>query len=212
MCGSAFTSAPCSSRGDELFGDTIYTANRVCALAKGNQILTTGNTIARLPAELRVNTRFIERRTLKGKRQVHDIFEIAWDDPLRTEAASAPAAPAEDAALELTCEDRQMTLSASDPVCTVGRSERCDFQVELDDVSRVHARIEYRNGYYVVVDLSSNGTIVRPDAGGEALLHHEELRLGGSGVIQISDAQPVEIRYVCRTASAGLPPSPADLL
>ena len=192
--------------GDELFGDTIYTANRVCALAKGNQILTTGDTVTRLAAELRVNTRFIERRTLKGKRQVHDVFQMPWDDPLRTEAANAPATPAEDAVLELTHESWRTTLSATRPVCTIGRGERCDFQVELDDVSRVHARIEYRNGHFVLVDLSANGTTVRPERG-EARLHREELRLEGSGVIQVSDAQPVEIRYVCRTTPAGLPPS-----
>ena len=53
-------------------------------LAKGNQIVTTGETVERFSAVLRQQARFREHRTLRCKRQLQDIYELPWDDPLRT--------------------------------------------------------------------------------------------------------------------------------
>jgi hypothetical protein len=192
-------------QGDSLFGETIYTANRVCALAKGNQILTTGDTVSRLSADLQPRAQFVGERTLKGTHQVHDIYRVSWDDPALTDKAPEHYAAAENvpedvpdyAALELTFEDRQITVSPSNPVCLIGRSQRCDFTVRATDVSRVHTRLEYRSGRFVVVDVSSNGTVVRRSDGTQVLLQEEELRLHGSGVIQPSKGESTEIRYVC---------------
>lgn len=45
--------------------------------------------------------------------------------------------------------------------CVVGRSPDCDLQLELDQVSRRHARIEERDGILTIEDLNStNGTFV----------------------------------------------------
>ena len=192
-------------QGDSLFGETLYTANRVCALAKGNQILTTGDTVSRLSADLRPRVSFVGERTLKGTHHVHDIYRISWDDPALTEGTPERDAAVEDvpedvpeyAALELTFEDRQIKVSPSNPVCLIGRSQRCDFVVRTTHVSRVHTRLEYRSGRFVVVDVSSNGTVVRRSDGTQVLLQEEELRLHGSGVIQPSQGGSTEIRYVC---------------
>jgi pSer/pThr/pTyr-binding forkhead associated (FHA) protein len=177
----------------------------VCALAKGNQILTTGDTVSRLSADLQPRAQFVGERTLKGTHHVHDIYRVSWGDPALTEGTPEHYAAVEDvpedvpdyAALELTLADRQITVSPSNPVCLIGRSQRCDFVVRANDVSRVHTRLEYRSGRFVVVDVSSNGTVVRRSDGTQVLLQEEELRLHGSGVIQPSHGEATEIRYVC---------------
>lgn len=45
--------------------------------------------------------------------------------------------------------------------CVVGRSSECDLQLELDQISRRHARIDERDGSLTIEDLdSTNGTFV----------------------------------------------------
>ena len=114
------------------------------------------------------------------------------------------------AVLELTCENQQITLSSSRPVCTIGRSERCDIRVAFNDVSRIHARIVYQNGYFIVVDSSRNGTTVRSGDGRNVKLHGEELRLDGAGVIHVGQEPPFEIRFISRVASVSEPDRPAS--
>ena len=185
--------------GDEPFGETIYTAKRVSTLAKGNQIVTTGETVERFSAGLRQQARFREHRTLRGQQQMQDIYELPWDDPLRTTDDDTQTAEkdvaGQDATLDLVCGDVRMSLSAAWPVCTIGRSERCDLRVDGHDVSRIHARIEYRNDRFVVIDLSANGTVVGRDGAPTVRVRDEEHRLSGAGTIQVSKEQPVDIRY-----------------
>lgn len=191
--------------GEGLFGDTVYTANRVCSLAKGNQILTTGDTVARFPEELRKAMKFVERRALKGTQKAHDIMEVPWEDPHRTVGrktgeTSLPGVNAPLAAeLELTFKHQTITMSSTRPTCTIGRSTRCDFHVELHDVSRLHARIEYRNGRFVLIDVSSNGTIVKPSGGDGTDLCRSETHLEGSGTIHVSGMRGSEISYSYRS-------------
>ena len=200
-----FHYGPVIEEGDAIFGETIYTANRVSALAKGNRILTTGDTLARLPAEQQPQAVSIGEHTLKGTHQVHEIFRVSWDDPALTETPTDPdRSPAEaradapaDAAIELTHAGQSITLSASRPVCMIGRSQRCDIQLTSPDVSRVHTRIEYRKGLFFVVDLSANGTTVRAEGGGQFFLQEEQMHLVGSGVIQIGQAAAAIVRYAC---------------
>jgi pSer/pThr/pTyr-binding forkhead associated (FHA) protein len=46
-----------------------------------------------------------------------------------------------------------------DDICTLGRSETCQVVVDLNTVSRMHAKIEFDGGRYVLHDANSaNGT------------------------------------------------------
>ena len=130
---------------------------------------------------------------------MQDIYELPWDDPLRTTDDDTQTAEkdvaGQDATLDLVCGDVRMSLSAAWPVCTIGRSERCDLRVDGHDVSRIHARIEYRNDRFVVIDLSANGTVVGRDGAPTVRVRDEEHRLSGAGTIQVSKEQPVDIRY-----------------
>lgn len=203
---------PVMDEGDSVFGDTIYTASRVAALAKGNQILTTGATVARLSPLLRPRASFVEERTLRGTHHVHDIYRISWDDPDLTDVPRQESAPdeAEEAAeraiqysaVELSFKDQKIIVSPSNPACLIGRSQRCDIHLGDGDVSRVHTRVEYRSGHYYVVDMSSNGTTVRLNDGEEALLQEEERRLHGSGSILPRRSEVAKVLFTCIPALA----------
>jgi predicted component of type VI protein secretion system len=66
--------------------------------------------------------------------------------------------------------------------------------------SRLHAKIEFRNGKFVLIDQSTNGTYVRHGTGAEIVLHREENILNGSGTIATGhssrDKEDDVIRFV----------------
>jgi adenylate cyclase len=59
--------------------------------------------------------------------------------------------------------------------------------VETSLVSRVHARIEWRRGKFVLIDQSTNGTFVKPQGGQEVYLRREEMPLVGRGCISLGE-------------------------
>ena len=64
-----------------LFGDTLYTVTRLCGLAKGHQILTTGETVRTLPDRLRAVCRLVEGATLKGRYHTSDVYRFLGTIP-----------------------------------------------------------------------------------------------------------------------------------
>ncbi len=91
----------------------------------------------------------------------------------------APAAPkkvdAREACLVIIYGDdlgRRIPLG-SEP-CVIGRSSKCDVQLDQESVSRNHARIAKAHGHYAVRDLgSTNGTYVNDD-----IVEDQQLRDG----------------------------------
>jgi len=69
----------------------------------------------------------------------------------------------------------------------MGRGDNNDIVVVSLFASRVHARVEARDGRFVLIDLSSNGTFVLPDGEteeaerAETRLRQEEVVLSGRG-------------------------------
>ena len=65
--------------------------------------------------------------------------------------------------------------------------------------SRLHARIEYRNGRFMLTDLSANGTYVVPDEGNGTYLHRDNLELKGPGTLgpgeAVAPGSAVTLRY-----------------
>ena len=70
-----------------------------------------------------------------------------------------------DRELELRRGETVVVLSEDRPRCEIGRSPQCQFVIDSDEVSRLHARVEHRHGHFVLVDLSTNGTTVTRDGG-----------------------------------------------
>ena len=73
----------------------------------------------------------------------------------------------------------------------------------VDDIflSRIHARIEYRQGRFVVVDTSTNGTYLLTQGEGSTCLHRDERSLQGQGFIglgrEVDPQSPLVIHFSC---------------
>jgi adenylate cyclase len=89
-------------------------------------------------------------------------------------------------ALKLIYRANIFVVNRSHPALQMGRDDSNDIVVVSLFASRLHARVEARDGQFVLVDLSSNGTFVLPDEESdgqpvEIRLRQEELVLSGRG-------------------------------
>lgn len=89
--------------------------------------------------------------------------------------------------LTLHYQDQAFTLPLGDSA-SIGRADNCEVTVASPSASRVHARIASRNGRFVFIDQSTNGSYVRTDDGNVVYLRGKELLLWGSGIISLGAA------------------------
>ncbi len=187
-------------RDGDLFGDSVNTAARMVALAKGGQIILSASTAKELSPSVRWHLRALDLVTVKGKEHDIDIMELAWQDPADlTEMVMRP--PIRAAELELRHGARTIRLNADTLSLTLGREPRNDVVIADMLASRVHARIERRRDKFALIDQSSNGTYVTFEGERELLLRREEVLLRGNGRISFGhayEANPVEtVSFTC---------------
>lgn len=188
-------------RDGDLFGDSVNTAARMVALAKGGQIILSASTAKELSPSVRWHLRALDLVTVKGKEHDIDIMELAWQDPADlTEMVMRP--PIRAAELELRHGARTIRLNADTLSLTLGREPRNDVVIADMLASRVHARIERRRDKFALIDQSSNGTYVTFEGERELLLRREEVLLRGNGRISFGhayEANPVEtVSFTCK--------------
>ena len=82
---------------------------------------------------------------------------------------------------------RQLIVMGQDrPTVTMGRQRHNDIEIVDTRVSRSHARIELRNGRFILIDHSTNGTYVKINGKGESVnLKRSEVPLEGAGAIHL---------------------------
>ena len=171
-------------REGDIFGDAVNVAARMVALAKPRQILTTEPTVNTLLEDVRTMVRCIDRTTVKGKSGEFDIYEVIWDTMEMTFMATRPfASHLQQARLKLWCSGTLIEIDQRRPFASLGRHSDNEIVVPEAFASRLHCRVEYRRGKFVLVDQSTNGTYVAVRGRESVFLHREEMVLEGSGVI-----------------------------
>lgn len=174
---------PAIEKNNDIFGDTVNVAARMTALAKGGQIITTGEVIDALPRLLRQSSREIDVIVIKGKREVVRVCEVLWqesDDLTMKSARIAPDAPPP-LRLRLRHGNKEITLDAAHPTATIGRDPVSDIVILDPRASRGHGRVELRRDKFMLVDQSTNGTYVTFDGEAEFVLKREETLLRNRG-------------------------------
>jgi class 3 adenylate cyclase len=170
----------------DVFGDTVNVAARMTALAKGGQIITTGESIAALPPLLQQSSREIDAIAVKGKSEVVHVCEVLWqegEDLTMKSGTSMVAAPPPPLRVKLRHDNTEITLDAAHPSVTLGRDLACDMVIRDPRASRTHGRIELRRDKFMLVDQSTNGTFVTFQGEAEFVLKREETILRNRGRI-----------------------------
>ncbi len=178
---------PAILTGGDVFGDAVNIAARMAAQAKAKQIITTQDTLDKLPPAMRASTRFVDHAPIKGKKEEIDIFEIIWqeEDVTRMATGMVINKPTPEAKLTLTYDGQTIELSKLRPGLVMGRSQNCDLTINEKLASRQHVRIELRRDKFFIVDQSTNGTHVIIGDNPEEFLRREEIPLNGSGRISL---------------------------
>jgi len=198
-----FHFGPVLEENGDLFGDTVNIAAHVAAQAKALQILTTRETIAALPAESVPPTRTVDTVRFKGREQPVELCELLWGQQTDQTITGGPAHVRElrPARLNVRYGQQEIVLDESRTVLTIGRADQNEMIVARAGVSRLHARIEYRRGQFVLIEQSTNGTEIRRADGKQVFLHRDQMPLEGSGVIRLGCGtgadEPVAIHYTC---------------
>lgn len=194
-----FHFGPVVERDDDVFGDTVNLASRLCDLASKGQIITDQGTAGYLSNLYTPNLRKLFSIPVKGKEQEVDLIEIVWQTATEemTSIVTQPANPAAGRALlEIELDGARIEMGPQRRKVTFGRDHEADYTIHNAKVSRAHAMIERRREHFVLVDHSSNGTFVTLEGKPELKVQHEEITLLGHGWIAFGQPRAEAVQVV----------------
>lgn len=185
--GIGFHYGPVIQKADEVFGDTVNLAAKLCEQAGSGQIILTEWTAKLLSPLYRAWMRKLDYAQIKGRSDEVGLCELVWraDDNATAFARIHPEAEKTEppAILRLKYRGMRMERRRDKEVLTIGRDPSCDLVVKDEEASRHHCTIERRKDKFVITDVSTNGTYVTIDGDKEVLLEREELTLRKRGWI-----------------------------
>ncbi len=181
----------------DCFGDAVNAAARLSDSAAGGQILLGEAVIEGLGLELNARLRSLGAIFLRGYDVPVPVHQVEWDASWQSNQ-TLPHMPTQlggglaSTRLRLTWLDLEAEFGAEQMPLGIGRSASAEFTVNDIRVSRQHARIDWRGSYYMLLDLSSNGTWVRFAGQDNVLaLRRSECALHGCGEICLG-AKPTD--------------------
>ena len=173
----------------DVFGDAVNVAARMAGIAKGDQIIVTEDSFNQLSGFQKSLCRRFDTTSLKGKTDLVTIYDVLWDDEDDdvTSISYTTSSPTEDSQLTLVAMGDSNVFSQSDMPITIGRGAKASVPVNAALASRIHAKIDYNRGKFVLIDQSTNGTYVKLNDGKEVYLRREELPLSSVGSIALGE-------------------------
>jgi Adenylate cyclase, family 3 (some proteins contain HAMP domain) len=192
-----FHYGPVVERDGDVFGDAVNLAARLAGLAAKGQIMTSRETVERMTPTQKAFSRRLYAIEVKGKAQAVDLYEVLWQQSgeetamaTRADTTGAMAATRpQQVKLRLKYLDNEVVLDDTRASITLGRDRFADVTIVDRMGSRLHGKIEYRLGKFVLGDHSANGTYVTFDNDPEIVLRREEVVLRGRGQIAFGQSR-----------------------
>ncbi len=172
----------------DVFGDAVNLAARMTSQAKAQQIITTKETLMRMPKNLQLSSRQLNSAEIKGKTNPIQLYELTWgeiSDLTITGTALHSPVISPNSSLNLDYRDKTTLLDIGSPKFTIGRDSDSSFVITDPLISRHHAVIEHQTSGFIITDLSTNGTYVTNTQGEEQFLHRNAVNLDGCGYISL---------------------------
>ena len=188
--------------GDILSGDAVQWAMHTPAACTPHRTILSGTTYQYLSMRNRDRAHLLGRRTVNGSQKLQREFEFVGDDAGITLAHELAHAPSGIEVLDVVHGPVVMTMDADCLVIRIGRLAENDLILTYPRVSRKHAKIENRQGKFVLVDTSTNGTYVK--IGDLETIHvlRDEIPLIGKGTIspgrKAASSSPGAIHFTVR--------------
>jgi class 3 adenylate cyclase len=190
-------------KDNDVFGDAVNLASRMATAAKGGQIITTQFTAEALSKPLKSIVRLVDRMPVKGKRDPINIYEVVWEDGATNVATNTVKSTDVEAQLALRYRDKVIVMNHASAPLTLGRGRQVHLRVEDANASRMHLRVEFSRGKFMVFDESVNGTYVLTSTGEVSLRRNESHVLSGTGRISLGrkvDGNENAVHYECESA------------
>ncbi|MCC6534185.1 MAG: adenylate/guanylate cyclase domain-containing protein [Burkholderiales bacterium] len=171
---------------DDVFGDTVNVAKRLSEVSKAGQIVTSGEVVRMLPAELTESTRFLDSEQVKGRAAPLELFEVLWEPDVElTEVVTGASwkRPQLKVSMRLAYRGREYRVDDQHPAISLGRDARAEIPLFDKLASRNHCRVEKTRNKFTFLDFSSNGTYVKMEGREEILVRRESVVLQDSGTI-----------------------------
>jgi len=137
-----------------------------------------------------LRTRSVGTARVAGKQLPIDIVDVTWQEDTSNvtmvqRAIRLDSSPQTRIHLQLRYRGQAIELDELSPPFTLGRDATSSLMVEAEWVSRYHALIEYKRGFFVLSDRSTNGTYVQFGEDDELRLHRDEVHLRRGGIISL---------------------------
>uniref|UniRef100_Q47JG3 Forkhead-associated n=1 Tax=Dechloromonas aromatica (strain RCB) TaxID=159087 RepID=Q47JG3_DECAR len=168
------------------------TASKLSSLLDEASIVISESVAQALPANLRDKT-----VAVANEGSEIPAYSIDWNalpmlraTPQRKESIpeSSPTPDTQRSGIIIRQGERTLRFSTDHPMLTIGRDPASDIAINCPKASRQHCRIIYRQGNYVLVDLSTNGTYVTAHNAPETLIRKEMVTLNGNGRISFGQS------------------------
>ncbi len=188
--------------GNTLSGEPVDWAMNLDAMAQPGRILVSDTTVQYLSRPHKNLTRMAGRWPVAGHSGMQNVYEyIGYEEDITLAQEHQPAAKKMEM-LDIIHGPVVVTMGAARPAIAIGRSAENDLILKYPRVSRKHARIENRQGKFVLVDTSFNGTYVKIGDLDVICVKHDEILLIGQGIIcpgrKASSSSPGAIHFTLR--------------
>lgn len=183
----------------DCYGDAVNVASRLSDLSGPHQIWANSAALDGTNEADGVRFRILGPISIRGRAESCTVYQVEWQEDVASDflTVQADLDPLEESGktdvlggqIELTWLDTRKTFKSFEMPIHIGRVRQAEFVVSDPRVSRTHARIDWRNGSVMLVDLSSYGSWVRFSGGGsDLLLRREECVLHGKGEIALGSS------------------------
>lgn len=178
----------------DCYGDAVNTAFRLCERAAPGEIWATGASVQAAGTVPGVSFVRLGLVDVKGKADPLMMYQVLWREDQEPDSLTMQAVlPSSLAALDTGA--AQITLSwlgavhsfsCDDMPVQIGRATQAQLCLTDPRVSRLHARIDWRSGAFMLTDLSSFGTWVNFEGSDNNVqLRRDSCLLHGSGRVAL---------------------------
>lgn len=183
----------------DCYGDAVNVASRLSDLSGPHQIWANSAALKGADEAPGVRFRILGPISIRGRVEPCTVYKVEWQNDVTSDflTLQADLDPLFDAGntdalggqVELTWLGIKKTFKSFELPIHIGRVRDVEFVVNDPRVSRTHARIDWRNGSVMLVDVSSYGSWLRFSGGGaDILLRREECVLHGCGEIALGSS------------------------
>lgn len=178
----------------DCYGDAVNVASRLCERASPREIWATESAVRAVGVLQGVWVMRLGQMDIRGKAEPVMVYQVKWREEEEPDLLTMQAAlhstmsplDAGGARIQFQWEGANRAFSSAEAPVNVGRATQAHLCVSDPRVSRLHARIDWRNGAFVLTDMSSFGTWVRFDGSATHVqLRRDNCLLHGEGEIAL---------------------------